>query len=189
VIVADDTEHTDHPAHLKIVRQAKAGQFGLGPSNPSPRSPRGKRSKTPARASAEAIPAKDRPKALAVEPLPRITDAFLRLQTMLGWLGEGLTPRQVADRAAKTFGIGRHTASQYAATAVAILQRDNKQEPLESKKARVVATTTNVLQMAMGQAHSYVTKDGVRHIAAKPDLKAATAALQFLAELEGVRPK
>lgn len=113
-----------------------------------------------------------------------------RIEVVEGWLAEGMSPRRAARQAQQPppagLGLQRVTANRYVAAALLRLQRDSTAEPLESKRARIVAMIHENIRAAKANVRTWVTEGGEVSQPA-PDYKAINGALALLAEIEGVK--
>ena len=111
------------------------------------------------------------------------------LATIETWLSAGVTPRQASVRAMQPppdgFGMARRTANRYVAAALYRLQQDSAQEPLESKRARMVGFLHGQIQRALERRRTLVS-NGESFNVDEPDLKAANQAASLLAQIEGL---
>ena len=98
--------------------------------------------------------------------------AFARLGTASAadFLADCNTPRQTAKLLRDKYGVSRNTANRYVASALRQLVADASNEPIESKRARMVHKLDKVAKAAMEA----------------PDYRAAIAALALLAQVEGL---
>ena len=121
-----------------------------------------------------------------------IATVVARVERCEAWLCAGMPPRRVQRQAEKPepegLGLTRMTAGRYVAAAIERLQSDNMLEPIESKRARIVAMVHSQIEGALSHVRAF-EQDGKVITYACPDRKAAIAATKLLAELElGTRP-
>jgi hypothetical protein len=114
-----------------------------------------------------------------------------RMERVEGWLASGMQPRRAAAEARKPqsdggLGLNRTSANRYVAAALARMHSDAAIEPIESKRARMIATLHRQVERALGHKRKFETNGKVVEYDA-PDLKAANQALSLLAEIEGLK--
>jgi hypothetical protein len=106
------------------------------------------------------------------------------------WLASGMSPRRAAKQAQEPLprglGLSRWAANRYVGTALERLKQDDSLEPIESKRARIVAMLHAQIERALAQKRQWVHDGQVQEYDA-PDLKAANTAIGLLAEIEGVK--
>lgn len=116
-----------------------------------------------------------------------------RGDTIATWLASGLTPRQAMRRATKPppvgLGLPRSTAQRYVAYTLRALASDAMQEPLESKRARIIAAAHSALQAAAAKTRKVYDQGDVVAEEQDPDTRSMIAALDLIAKLEGLAPK
>ena len=112
-----------------------------------------------------------------------------QLDVVEGWMASAVTPRQAVARAMRPapegLGMTRHNANRYVSAALARLQSDGAIEPIESKRARMIATLHAQVQRALSLKRTY-EQDGKVVSYDNPDLKAANSALSLLAQIDGL---
>lgn len=113
-----------------------------------------------------------------------------RLDTIESWIRDGVGPRRLAAKAQRPppdgLGLSRTTANRYVAATLLRLQRDGETEPIETKRARIVAMLEGQIQRALNKTR-IDRHNGESVEYACPDLAAANTAILALAEIEGVR--
>lgn len=120
-----------------------------------------------------------------------IAGAVARVDLVTSWLAAGKTPRQASTMARDEFSLTRRQADKYVAVALKRLADDNAAEPLESKRARVLAMAYDTIRQAderqkvvnLGRA---ADGEPMSEVIPDPDLRARTAALELIAKIEGV---
>ena len=110
--------------------------------------------------------------------VPQMAAARLGVATAADLLAACNNPRQTAKALKARFGVSRRTADRYVSSALKLMVQDAMAEPLESKRARMVARLEGVAKTALAATDS----EGVP----TPDLRSATAALALLATIEGL---
>ena len=112
-----------------------------------------------------------------------------RLTKVEEWLASGITPRHAVSRALKPPPVGfcqdRRTATRYVSAALARLQQDSTREPIESKRARLVAMLHAQIERALNQERTFC-QNGETVTYPCADLKAANQAISLLAQIEGL---
>lgn len=109
---------------------------------------------------------------------PQMAAARLGVATAADMLIACNNPRQTAKALKARFGVSRRTADRYVSSALRLMVEDATAEPIESKRARMVARLEGVAKTALAATNS----EGE----AVPDLRSATAALALLATIEGL---
>lgn len=107
------------------------------------------------------------------------------LAQITSWMADGHSPRNAQLKAMTELGMARTTAGRYVASAIAHLQADNQTEPIESKRARMVAHLEALEQRALENTMTWTT-NGEEVTTPKPDFKAAVSALALKAKIEGL---
>lgn len=77
-----------------------------------------------------------------------ITRTETRLVQIAEWMASGATPRKAAARARDELGLSRRQADSYVSAVLRRLAQDAAMEPVESKRARVVAMLTDSIEQA-----------------------------------------
>lgn len=133
----------------------------------------GKRKKSDESLPATIVPSVSEPPAHA--RANRIRLVLARIHLLQTWLAEGMTPSSAALRAQEPephgLGLSRATANRYTGEAIRYLCRDDQIEPMESKRARLVAIL---------QANAHEGR-------ATGQIGASNQAVGLLAELWGLR--
>ncbi len=121
------------------------------------------------------------------EPMAeRFREQFTRVLTVMNWLAQ-CPPRQCSLKVMREFGVTRDVSDRYVATATALMRRDNDSEPIESKRARMIASLEHIADRAMKNTRTYTNKDGETVDYASPDYRGAIAAKALIADIEGLR--
>lgn len=123
---------------------------------------------------------------IAPNPRARLLEIVERLDRVERWLADGLTPRQASAKARETMALSRWTANRYVAAALKRLHDDGQTEPIESKRARMVATLNSITQRALANQRTY-EQDGEVKVYDAPDFKAALGAQALLAEIQSIK--
>jgi hypothetical protein len=114
-----------------------------------------------------------------------IDEQVRRVDAVTTWLATGLTPRQCSTKARDSFRVGRRHANRYVAWALKRLAKDNSDEPIESKRARVLAIAYGNVVKASKRKRVVVTKESVEEFD-DPDIGGSNGALALIAKLEGL---
>lgn len=120
-----------------------------------------------------------------------ITDQLARIDKVTAWLASGMTPRQTSTKCKEEYGLRRYQADRYVAVALKRLQSDGADEPIESKRARLLAMHYETVRMAEARTRTVgAGRDNIgnelKETIPDPDLRARTAALEAIERLEGV---
>lgn len=112
-----------------------------------------------------------------------------RVATITEWIARGMTPRACVTRGMRQppdgLGMSRYVANRYVGVALMRLQKDDDQEPIESKRARSIAFWNGQIQRALENKRTFEQNGEVIEYAA-PDLKAANQARAALDQIEGL---
>jgi hypothetical protein len=123
----------------------------------------------------------------------RDSESFqLRVMVDLMWvwdrLAAGALPRRVCGELMQRSDCSRHTAQRYVAAALRVLQRDQANEPIESKRARILAMAQAGYEQAMSRERGFVVQTGANTQAIEkvpdPDAKGAAMHLAIIARIE-----
>lgn len=118
-----------------------------------------------------------------------ILEIVERLDRVERWLAAGMAPRHVAAEARKPppkgLGLNRWSANRYVAAALKRLHEDVQTEPIESKRARMIATLNAQVQRGLDLKRTY-EQDGEIKVYDAPDLKAVNTALSLLIQVQGL---
>jgi hypothetical protein len=134
------------------------------------------------------VPSRKRPPKLAPAPARGIAVVVERIECIEQWLSRGTHPRRAAKRAQKPppegLGLSRHTAQRYVAVALGRLMSDQAMEPIESKRARLIAMAHAGVESALSAERHYENKHGEHKSYPQPDHRAAATYLDLLVRLE-----
>lgn len=126
---------------------------------------------------------------LATQPLGGTLAILSDLHRVVDMLAAGKTPRDAAMELAQTEGMSRRNAQRYVAAALAMLVRDQAAEPVEVKRARIIAMAQAGYERAMARERGFLVKAGEGQQAVvrvpDPDTKGAAMFLALLAKIEG----
>jgi hypothetical protein len=110
-----------------------------------------------------------------------------RLSQIGDWMAQGLPPRAAASRAQKELGLSRRQADAYVSTCLRRLAMDSAAEPVESKRARVVAMLHESIASAKAKRKQwYEESTGRWEERPDPDHKAVATLLGNLVTVEGL---
>lgn len=126
----------------------------------------------------------DEPSAVT-RPRASIDEQVRRVDLVTTWLATGHTPRQCSTKARDGFRVGRRHADRYVAYALKRLAKDNADEPLESKRARILAIAYGNVVKASKRKRVVATKESVEEFD-DPDVGGSNGALALIAKIEGI---
>ena len=129
---------------------------------------------------------------------PKLEPRYTRAHAVKTWqdtnalLANGVAPREVVRRIAERHGIKRQAANRYVAAALLVLQSDEDSEPMESKRARILARYERLYRAAMKKKRAITYWVGCDEQAIDyvddPDIKTAGQMLGAIAMIQGVVP-
>lgn len=118
--------------------------------------------------------------------LVKTVEILRELDYVIDLLASGYLVRAAANKLVSERGYSRKQANRYVSAALKRLQADQNLEPIESKRARVIASATKVLRDALTAKKTWVNEEtGESKEYDVPDHKSALKALELLGKLEG----